>query len=372
MRDRKIALLMGLDDHYDRGIARGIVRYAKTRENWTLFGCGWMFSSLREITDWRGDGVIARIESAETADTLAALGIPVVDVAGAWLRPEISCCTNDDLETGRRAGKFLADRGFESFAFCGVRDVGWSRKRLEGLLSGTGAAGEAVPSFEETLPWWETLDAEGRLGGWIGSLAFPIAVFAANDTIGLKLIRTCRHLGVTVPDSVAVIGVDDEDILCELASPTLSSIRLHTEEIGFTAAAMLDALFSGVARPALVPPGALVERESTNTLAWPDPAVNAAMRYLRMNSTRNIGVPDIVEAASVSRRSLEIRFRAATGSTIHDKLIELRLREAARLLKTTDLKVSAVAETAGFSTLQRFYRLFERSFGVTPGGYRKG
>jgi LacI family transcriptional regulator len=372
MHERKIALLMGLDDHYDRGIARGIVRYAKTRENWTLFGCGWMFSSLRRITGWSGDGVIARIESAETADTLASLGIPVVDVAGAWLRPEIFCCTNDDLETGKRVGKFFLDRGFESFAFCGVREVGWSRKRLEGLLSGAGADERSVPSFEETLPWWETLDADNRLGDWIGSLTFPIAVFAANDTIGLKLIRTCRHLGIPVPDSVAVIGVDNEDILCELASPTLSSVRLDTETIGYTAAGMLDGLFSGVPGPALVPPGALVERESTNTLAWPDPAVNAAMRYLRMNGTGKIGVPDIVRAASVSRRSLEIRFRAATGSTIHDKLIEHRLREAARLLKTSELKVSAVAEAAGFSTLQRFYRLFERSYGVTPAEYRKG
>lgn len=381
---RTIELRVGLDDAYGRAAARGIIRYAKAKKDWKLYASGPPFPDSREL-QWNGageaDGVIARVESAEDARRLSALGIPVVDIAGAF--PGAAApparfyeANNDDFLTGRRAGEYLRTLGFRSFAFCGVDQVAWSRIRRSGFAEACGVDHRKLPVFERSLDWWKDLDRDrGTLASWLATLAFPTALFACNDVAGLKASRTCAAVGIAVPEDVAVLGADDEDLLCELADPSLSSVRLDCEGIGYAAARLLDeALWPSSAvdyRPRTVPPRDIVERESTRTVAGGDPLVSRALSWIRANAARGVKVADLVAELPASRRSVELRFKAALGITLHQAILDTRLDRAKRLLETTNLTLDAIAEASGFGALQRFHAAFKEREGLPPGAWRK-
>jgi LacI family transcriptional regulator len=375
---KRIALVMGLTDTYEHGIARGVVRYAKGRKDWDLYGYAWMFRPFDALEVWQGDGIIARVESRQEAELIARLSAPVVDVAGAYHMASFATVTNDDEATGRRAGEYLASCGFQRFAFCGVAGTGWSARRLSGFQAAVRHIDPTPAVFEESLPWWETLDTSGRLRTWLSRLRRPVGIFASNDTAGLKLADLCRDLGIQVPDSLAILGVDNEDILCEMTSPTLSSIELDCESIGFRAAVLLDELMEAgeqsrrSRRSLLVPPKDVMERDSTRVFASEDPIVEKAMRYIRLHGTRRVTVGSILAAIPASRRSLETRFKKATGRTLRAEIVRVRLAHARALLRTTTLTVGDVAAECGFGSAQRFHEVFRKAESVSPGSYRRG
>lgn len=391
---RNIALFMGLSDFYEHGIARGVVRYSRSKQDWRIFGFGWMFSRLEDISSWKGDGVIARVEDAAAADRLAALRIPVVDVAGGYDRPRFAKVTNDDFLTGYNAALHLLGCGLSRFAFLGVSGTRWSSLRREGferaIAERSGAGGRArpeapksgLPSFERPLKWWESWgegDREagkdrGALGSFLSALRRPFGLFACNDTTGLRAAEIAGRLRIPVPESMAVLGVDNEDILCELASPGLSSIMLDCEAIGFRAARELDAAIEGRARggeAVAVPPKDVVERASTRVYACDDELVARAATFIRAEAQEGIDVSDVLGVVPASRRTLEKRFKAALGISVHDEIVRVRLSKAKRLLRETDRTIEAVAAESGFGTAQRFYEVFRSREGVPPGEWRR-
>lgn len=379
---RKIALCMELSDFYEHGIARGLVRYAKAKPDWQLYGYGWMFRPLSDLTAWEGDGIIARAESAERADLLASLGLPVVDVAGAYSRRNFISVTNDDVLTGREAGTHLLERGFSSFAFLGVKGTRWSELRFQGFRRALSIGRDAaVPAFERPLSWWEGLTGRSprgadidELGDFMRALPAPTALFACNDTTGLRATELAGRLGIEVPESLAILGVDNEDILCELASPSLSSVMLDCEAIGYRAAGLLDEVFEGSAPRAggsVVPPREIIERESTRVFACEDELVARAVTIIRSRAQEGIGVADLLGAIPASRRSLETRFRAAMGRSIHEEIVRSRIAYSKRLLRGGDDTIDAVAERSGFGSAQRFHEAFRKREGLPPGTWRR-
>jgi LacI family transcriptional regulator, galactose operon repressor len=366
----RIALAMGLEDYYEHGVARGIVRFARERGDWRLYGQGWMFSSLKDLATFRGDGVIARIESAEAADFLASLGLPLVDVANAYTRRSFRCVSNDDIRTGAAAGRFLRSLGFRRFAFAGVEGTLWSGERFQGFRR---IVGEPIGVFLRSLDWYESREAETELQDFLRVLPKPAALFACNDTVGLRVINACRISAVVVPDQLAVLGVDNEDIPCELARPPLSSIELGLEEIGYRAAALLQHRIEGRDPGAVprIPPGMVIERESTRVFAFDDPLVVEAMRLIRTEGRRLRSVTELSERLNASRRTLEVHFKRETGRTLHEALVKSRLDFACGMLKEGDVKVTAVAAASGFSSAQRFFAVFREQFGQTPLEYRR-
>jgi LacI family transcriptional regulator len=380
MKERRIALCMELADFYEHGIARGVVRYAKSKPQWRLFGYGWMFRSIHDLRQWRGDGILSRIESEGAADSLAALGLPLVDVAGAYRRPGFSKVTNDDRLTGRRAVDYLQSIGFQRIAYLGVPGVAWSAERRAGAVEAMGRGSQAVPVFERSLPWWECdgpkgpgkADAGDRsLERFIASLEKPAAIFACNDTAGLRAVGVCHRLGIAVPEEIAVLGVDDEDIVCELSSPSLSSIALDCETIGYRAAGLLDSILDGGGAEAhVVPPGNVTERESTRTFASDDALVSKAATIIRARAHLGLDVQGLLELLPASRRSIETRYKQVTGRTLHEEIIAVRVARAKRLLGAGDLTMEAVAEGSGFGCLQRFHEAFRLFEGTSPGAWR--
>jgi LacI family transcriptional regulator len=208
----------------------------------------------------------------------------------------------------------------------------------------------------------------------LSSVPKPTALFACNDAAGLKAAENCRRARIAVPEDLAVLGVDDEDLLCELADPSLSSVRLDCEGIGLAAAAMLDAALVGeisAARTRLVAPLSVVERESTRIVVSDDPLVSAAATWIRANVQRGVGATELVAALPASRRSIETRFKKAMGITLREAIEDARLERAKRLLGTTNLPLDSIAEASGFGSLQRFHLAFKEREGMTPSAWRR-
>jgi LacI family transcriptional regulator len=233
-----------------------------------------------------------------------------------------------------------------------------------------------VPRHESTR--WERLQAE--LAAWLASLPKPVGIMACDDVRARHVLEACRSLGLRVPHDVAVIGVDDDEFVCELSDPPLSSVAQAARKIGHEAARLLDLLMrpertqehGGRAVPArfVVPPIGVVARRSTDTLAVEDPAVARVIRTIRERAFGPLAIADLVAESGLSRWQVEERFRQLVGRSIRDDILEVRLAEARRLVTTTDLPLKTIAPRAGFRSIAYMTTVFRRHFGTTPAALR--
>jgi LacI family transcriptional regulator len=374
---RRVALLMDIRTAYDHGVARGILRYAREVGNWRLFGQGWTLAQVRDPKTWNGDGIITRVHGPNEIQALLAPGVPIVDVCRATPHPRIHSAANDDEATGRLAGEHFLTAGHQRFAFCGAPEGTWSQRRCSGFAKAVGIAESRLTCFERPRAWWhKSGPAPATLKQWVRRLEKPIAILASDDAIGVKLTMACADLGIRVPDEIAIVGVDNEEVLCELATPALSSIPCDTEHMGYEAARLLDDLMKqGAKAPReayhiAVPPLPLVVRGSSDNFATKDDAVLAGLRLIHQ-SENTVRVPQVVAVSGLSRRSLELRFRKELGRTILDEIRRTRLDRACRLLINSELPVAKIALKLGFSTPQRFHAVFGAQFGMSASEYRE-
>lgn len=375
---RYIGLRLRFRDSYDMAVARGVIRYTRSKPDWELRGTGPWFLPLQVEGLERCEALIARIEGDDDAHELATLEIPVVDIAGACTRHFFNTVRNDDYATGACAGAYLRRLGCASYAWCGVEQVHWARERLIGFCGAVGVSPAGMPRFERSLKWWEQLyDASLELQTWLDRISRPTVLFCSNDMVAMKVDVEARRLGLDIPADLSILGVDDEELLCELATPSLSSVRLNCEQIGYEAAALLDRLLEtpgygdGTISVRRIAPGDVVERESTTLVLEQDPMVAQAVQMIRRDVHKGINVTDIVDALPVSRRCLEQRFKRARGRTLLDELQQERLRQACGLLRSTDLTMERICQECGFYSVQRFFIQFRRHYGTTPGLWRK-
>jgi LacI family transcriptional regulator len=223
--------------------------------------------------------------------------------------------------------------------------------------------------------WIEDWEQEQRiLLAWLKSLPKPVGLMACNDICGREVLQACAAAGLRVPDDVAVVGVDNDELMCELSSPPLSSIALDVEKAGYEAARLLDSLMSGhlaEERVVQVEPVYVVTRQSSEIMAPDDPCVATALQYIKTHAGQPIGVSHVVEQTNASRRTLERRFSRALGRSISSEITQRRLERAKRLLLETDLPSYRVAAAAGFGTIKTFNRVFRRALGVSPRRFRQ-
>ena len=379
---KNVAVLMNLNRPYDRQLVHGIARYMRLHDAWLLYVEENPADRIPAFTEWAGDGLIVDLDDRKIAEAVphfkaAAVGIGAAAPA-VLQRLKISTVRTDDEMIAQWAANHLREKGLEQFAYCGVPTRGldrWARIRREAFCRRVAEHGRPCSVFHgrQYAPrHWAQVP--GQLTQWVRQLPKPVGIMACNDVLGRRVLEACRQLELHVPDEVAVIGVDNDELMCELAVPPLTSVAIGAEEIGYRAAVLLDKLMAGrTARPQhlVVPPACLVPRQSTDTVAVADPVVSRAMRFIRERAAKGIGVLDVARHAEVSRSTLEARFKHCLGRTVHGEMERVRLEAARRLLTTTKLPLEAVAQRAGYSSAQYLSAVFRRQLGHPPGQLRE-
>lgn len=328
-------------------------------------------------------GVIGRIQSPTIARRLLALRRPIIaiELSKKQLSPSsplknVSEILADSHCAGRIAAEHLLDCGFTTFGFCGYRGRIWSERRHEGfcdrLKENRLPCHVYEPSQRKNESMW--CHEQPLVSDWIRSLPKPVGIMACNDIRGYQVIEACIHAGFRVPDDVAVVGVDEDRLLCDLASPPLSSVVLNLERAGYQAAELLDGLMSGhIRKPQRILVEALrvIPRRSTDVVAIEDRHVAAAVRFVRDHFRQAITVEDVLRQTGVSRRGLEIRFHRCLGRSIRQEIQRVRLAWSKRLSVETALSAEKIAELSGFSSLSYMSSVFRRECDMTLSEYRR-
>jgi LacI family transcriptional regulator len=381
---KRIALLIESSRVYGRGVLRGIAIYARTDANWSIYQEERALGDPppKWLRNWPGDGIIARADTKQLASEIRRLKLPTVDLSGLFPLPGVPVIDTDDRGVVRMACEHLLERGFRSFAFCGFAGAGYSERRKTLAIEYLGQAGITVSICEtphKRLASTSRIESRGvlheqQLGDWLVGLHTPTALLACNDIRAQQVLSVCRERGVHVPDEVAVMGVDNDEVVCELADPPLSSVENDTVRIGHEAAALLTRMIDGNAPPQprqVIEPLGVVIRRSTDVLAVDDKAVAAALRFIHDHACDGIGVPDIVKHLPVSRSTLERRFLRAVGKSPKAEINRVRIERIKQLLVDTEYKLAVVARMTGFMHAEYMSALFKESTGLTPGKYRK-
>jgi LacI family transcriptional regulator len=375
-RAPKIALLIETSNAYARGLLRGIVAYIREHQPWSLYlsehNRGDKVPSW--LSSWKGDGIIARIENPSIAAALRNLSAPIVDVSAARLVPSLPWFETDDGAVAHLAAEHLLERGFSNFAFAGDSRFNWSKWRGEHFENCIRAAGHQCSVYNSPRrppPDDDSLIED--LANWLKELPKPVGVMACYDFRGQQVLDACRRHNIAVPDEVAVIGVDNDELLCELSDPPLSSVIPSTHRTGYEAAALLDQMLKGrrvKGETHLIPPIGVATRQSTDVLAIHDRNIARALHYIRNNACNGINVQDVIKAVPQSRRLLEKRFQKYIGRTPHEEIIRVQLDRVKQLLTQTDLPLEEVAQRSGFAHVEYLSVAFKRETGMPPSKFR--
>lgn len=363
-----ISLALGWNERYDHKIAVGVIKFSHQEKHWRLSGNDWLFRR-NASHDQEPDGMIARITNREEHKRILSFGVPVVDIANAYADSELPRALNDDFATGVLATEHLMKKGYAHLGFVGINETSWSNMRMEGMRSMM-AKGATQHCYNVGISW---LKREPNINGlirWLEKIPLPCGLLAANDLLGYRITVAAKLAGISIPSQLGVIGVDNDDVFCQLANPTLTSVACDCEGIGFQAANLLAKILSGTAVkvPVIVPPLGIVERESTNLRQGRDEVVAMAKNFIHMNIAKGINVNDVVAACSISRRALERRFHSREGCSLHSVIYDSRL-EFARSLLAGGRNASEASRESGFRTVQHFHYAFKKKYDMTPKDY---
>ncbi|MGN6625659.1 MAG: AraC family transcriptional regulator [Tepidisphaeraceae bacterium] len=363
---------------YGRGIMRGIMQYANAQRRWEIY------SMLRGTLDerphaWpRCNGAICAGVQRETLDSIRGHSRHCIICSGSAIHAgERHVVCLDDVATGVMAAEHLAQSRPRSFAFIGLPASPHSINRQRGFLSAlkTAHAGRIAPSFDHpgitpNLEHWPAMIA------WARDLPRPAAVFAVDDTVAYDLAAACLRAEIAVPEHVSILGVNNDDLLCESAWPPLSSIDAGFPRIGYAAGHLMDRLLSGkklskAERQVKLPPLRVVRRRSTDALAVTDPTVADALRFIREHACDPCSVDDVLNHLAVSRRLLELKFTRTLGHSPKEQILSVQMEAARSLLLQPGMTLPTIAERCGFSDQSAFGRAFRRTTGRSPGTYRR-
>ena len=359
------------------GVAHGVAQYLTTLDGWTTRFH--QFNPLSFSSAFRfdnPDGVIIDRPDPTTCDELANWGKPVVRVIGPEEISDGVRILHDEYAIGKVAAEHLLDRGHASFAFLSP-DGAWARGREQGFVETLARAGRpcalTLHDHNPDLRWsWAELLDPRRVAGFIHSLPRPLAVMTANDEIGANLTEICRRCDLRVPDDVAIVGVDNDQLNCRFSRVPLSSVDTDYEGMGFLAAKSLHKLILGQSVPTVtfLPPRGVVVRGSSNRCAVTDPDLLAALDLIRIHACNGLTVAQLAKLATTPHRSLERRFQQVLRRSPAKEIMLARIQHAQSLLRDTDLKIIAVSARCGFSYQSHFTAAFRRVAGTTPVDYR--
>ena len=381
---RQVALLIESSRVYGRGLLQGIATFAREQGNWSLRHQEMSINAdpPHWLSKWRGDGILVRAETPKMVHAIQDLGVPAIDLRCLRSTGKIPGFDTDSASVVRLAVDHLRERGFMRFGFCGFGGANYSVCRLIEMRKYVQSLGYDVVAYESPEPSRATtfeaeqsgmLDEMG-LARWLSNLKKPIGILACNDIRAQQLLNACDDIQVHIPDQVAVVGVDNDDVICPLCSPPLTSVEPSVSKIGYEAAAMLERMMSGEAVPAKttwVPARRIVVRSSTDAIPVDDAEFVRAYRFIRENACCGVSVQNVAAAVPMSRRALERRTRTYLGRSPAEVIAGVRLARIKELLESTSHPLKQIARLTGFQHDEHMAKFFKKLVGMPPGQYRK-
>lgn len=370
-RHLRIAVCIDTRDGPGRARLLGAYGFALSRGWDLLLVRGDGPEAVRQLAEMRVDGAILFDRPPSFHREVRARGILCVETSARNLEFDDAAVFVDDAAVGRDALRHLASVGFEQFAFCGPSETNApSARRCTSFCENAKTEGATVHLFDGG--WTSAEPLFGPLTEWVRRLPKPCGVLAFDDKVAERIIAACRWARVSVPHDLGVLGIGDDELICELVEPQLSSVQVPLRDIGRIAGELVEALAHGrvVPQHQAVPPSEVVVRASTDRLPRCHSTVLAALEMIRSRAHQPVGTDQIAAAVGVPRRTLERRFVEELGRTIHDVIVDVRLRQAKRLLSRSSDGVGEIARRCGYSAQSAFTRMFERTVGCRPEVYR--
>jgi LacI family transcriptional regulator len=378
----RILLLIDKGTGYGRGLLKGIAEYSLLHGPWSFywdepFYCSSRQNLSRILKEWKPDGIIVRIE--QNLDKLVFTDVPIVYAADQKL--DMPCSAPSAIyycdwnATSKMAAEHFVSQGFRNFAYCGYGDIYWSRQRgaaYRGFLQDKGFDASIYESGDESKikSWNKELPI---LADWLKKLPKPLGLMACNDDRAQQILEACKFADVLIPEEIAIVGVDNDELICTLSAPQLSSVNLNPVKTGYEISSLLDELMQkGKTDRVVVDKPTHVEiRQSTDILAIDDVEIVKAMRFIRDNCRDMIQICDVVEQTCLSKRALELRFKKVLGFSILDEIKRCKINEVSRLLLTTNWSITEIAMHMGFSGSDHIARYFSQVKGMSAIKFRQ-
>jgi len=379
----KIILLSDLSEEYNKHILKGITRYSKDHGPWTFCKMPAYYREtmgidgiLKWAQEWEADGIIGQFYNKGEVEKFTQANIPVIAQDFKERFSGIPNITGDYKETGRLAANYFLKKGFKNFAFYGFTNIVWSRERAEGFEERIQEAGFNVHYYEHKGPgapdlWYYKPSAVAE---WLKSLPQPIALMTCDDNQGQHIAEAAKHAGIRIPDEIAILGVDNDEMICELSDTPLSSIELDAEKGGYEAARVMQEMVENKTCKGpniVVKPTQVVTRVSTDIFASQDKYIVSALKYIHGNLDKNLKVDQVLKEVPLSRRSLEKRFIMTTGYPVYEYIYNQRIERFTQKLLETDMTIFEIALDLGLSDSKNIARQFKQVKGLTPMEYRK-
>lgn len=380
----RVAVLIETSREFGRGILQGIIQYTRLYTRWHLFHLpGDMTQELPDMEKWGGNGIIARITNKKIEKAILATGLPVVGVTLTdEQRSKSSPCARfsevraDSVAAGRMAAEYFLEKQSEHFAFVGeIHQGNWSQQRGQGFVERLAESGKTCFQYTAARKsrnrWGSEVD---QLGKWLLSLPKPISLLAALDIRGRQIINACGEFGIRIPDDIAILGIDNDELICEACQPPMSSIHLDARQGGFKAAEILDDMMIGkIQSPQCfyAPAIRVVERQSTDILRVSDEIVVNAVRYITSNAINSINVANVTEYLQLSRKTVENRFKKALNCTVLEVINRERIKRIKLLLTETSMTIQEIADKCHFEDASNLCKFFRRECQMTMKTYRR-
>ncbi len=392
----RVLLLVDTAREASRKLLCGITKYSRLHGPWTFNRKSVHFfgeqinrknrsqqsdeEALSRFAKWGANGIIStNVNDPKYFTRLLAMGLPTIIVGNydpdestpGWHRIR----DNSDA-IGKLAAEHLLDCGLRDFAYCGYHEIWWSEERGLGFSRRIEEAGFDVSFFKtprsQRKRIWE--NEQIFMADWLKSLPKPLGIMACNDDRGQNILEACQIAGLNVPDEVAVIGVDNDILVCEVSEPPLSSIPLNNERAGYEGAELLAKLMAGeklTHQEIVVQPTNVVIRESTDSLAIENCDIAKAVRFIRHHATEMIQVSDVVNVVPMSRRRLQSSFRRLLGRSVFEEIKRVHVDKYTRMLVETNMSISQIAAALGHPSSENMNRYFRSVKGMSPTAYRK-
>lgn len=376
-RRKKVALMLDYESFVERQVFEGIYEYASTLGTWDFFTAQCIVGlSLGDLYQWNGDGVIGFIRDSDLADRVIHSGLCAVNISSAAAEFTIPSIRRDLNLAAIRVGEYFLQKGYKNFAYYNMSKDARSCATMAAYQRWLRQKSFVCHTFSQSKNMSKNdiwVSFQGKLVRWLQQLPKPVAIWCADDKFAARILAAANQIKISMPDQLAVIGWNNDPLICLHTQPTLTSIEIPWHVIGYKAAAMLDRLFCGQ-QPVpfeLVAPERIVERKSTGAIIVNDPIVATAVKYIEGHACDPVYVPNVVEQLPIGRRQFENRFYAALNQSPNTYILRIRIQKACQLLSDTDIPVSQIAEQCGFRGHNAMDAVFGREMNLSPSKYRQ-